>query len=238
MAEVFIGWDTREAEVAEVCRHSILTRTARDDITVRNLKLSELQEQGLYTRAVERRDGRLWDPISEAPMSTEFAISRFVIPHVAAGQWAIFCDCDFLWRCDVGEVLDQCDPKHAVTCVQHKHEPKENETKMDGQLQLLYARKNWSSMMVWNCHHPAHEKLTIEVLNSVPGRDLHRFFWLEDDEIGALPATYNWLEGTSDPSIDPKVIHYTRGGPWFDDWQDVAYAQEWLDERDAYRATL
>ena len=79
---------------------------------------------------------------------------------------------------------------------------------------------------------------SVEVLNSVPGRDLHRFFWLEDDEIGALPPTYNWLEGTSDPSIDPKVIHYTRGGPWFEDWQNVAYAQEWLDERDAYRATL
>jgi len=235
MVEVFIGWDPREAEVADVCRHSILTRTSRQDVHVRDLKLSDLRTKGLYTRAVKTRDGRMWDPISEAPMSTEFAISRFLIPHVAEGQWAIFCDCDFLWRCDIDEVFRLADPKYAVQCVQHHHVPK-NETKMDGQLQLLYARKNWSSMMLWNCSHPAHAKLTSEVINSVPGRDLHRFFWLEDDEIGALPATYNWLEGSSDPSIDPKVIHYTRGGPWFADWQNVDYADEWLAEREALRA--
>lgn len=232
MAEIFIGWDPREAEVAEVCRHSILSRTRRQDIAVRDLKLADLREKGLYTREVATRDGRMWDPISDAPMSTEFAISRFAIPHVASGQWAIFCDCDFLWRCDVDEVLGKADPKYAIQCVQHHHAPKD-EVKMDGQMQLLYARKNWSSMMLWNCAHPAHKALTVDVLNSVPGRDLHRFFWLQDEEIGALPTTYNWLEGSSDPGIDPKVIHYTRGGPWFDDWQDVAYAQDWLDERAA-----
>ncbi|MGI9407045.1 MAG: hypothetical protein ACR2O4_11805 [Hyphomicrobiaceae bacterium] len=236
MAEVFIGWDPREAEVADVCRHSILSRTKRTDLRIHDLKLEHLREQGIYTRALETRDGRMWDPISEAPMSTEFAISRFAVPLLAKEQWAIFCDCDFLWLCDIDEVLSMANPDYALMCVQHEQEVK-HDTKMDGQLQLLYARKNWSSLMLWNCHHPAHKSLTVEALNSRPGRDLHRFFWLDDDEIGAIPVQYNWLEGHSDDTIEPKVIHYTRGGPWFDDWQDVAYADLWLKELADTRAS-
>ena len=104
---------------------------------------------------------------------------------------------------------------------------------MDQQIQLRYRRKNWSSMMLWNCHHPANKELTLELINSVPGRDLHGFCWLEDHQIGAVPATWNWLEGSSDPAMDPNVVHYTRGGPWFEDWQNVAYADLWRAERDA-----
>jgi len=236
MAEIFIGWDPREAEVADVCRYSIQRHSSVSDLKIHDIKLDDLRARGIYTRDVETRDGRMWDPISDAPMSTEFAISRFATPLLAQDQWAIFCDCDFLWRCDIAELLALADPKYALQCVQHKHEPKD-QVKMDGQMQLLYARKNWSSMMMFNTHHPAHKRLTVEMLNSVPGRDLHRFCWLQDDEIGGVPTEFNWLEGSSDASINPKVIHYTRGGPWFDDWQDVDYAQEWLDERDALRRT-
>jgi len=233
---LFIGWDPREAEVADVCRHSILRRSDPAALEIHYIKLTELRERGLYTRPTEIRDGRLWDVISEAPMSTEFAISRFFVPVLAArGGWAVFCDCDFLWRVDIRDLLALADASKALMCVQHDHVPKET-VKMDSQAQLRYARKNWSSMMLWNLEHPANARLTLDMLNTVPGRDLHRFCWLEDEEIGALPATWNWLEGTTDASIEPKVIHYTRGGPWFPEWRDVAYAEPWLEEQSHFHS--
>lgn len=235
MLDVFIGWDPREAEVADVARFSIERRARSDSVAVKYLQLDALRAQGLYSRVTERRDGRLWDVISEAPMSTEFAISRFLTPILSDSDWAVFCDCDFLWRVDVNGLLQLADPQYAVMCVHHNHVPTEK-VKMDSQAQLRYHRKNWSSMMLWNCRHPSNNALTVELVNSVPGRDLHRFCWLEDHEIGEVPATWNWLEGTSDPAIDPKVIHYTRGGPWFDEWRDVMHADLWLAERDAMLA--
>jgi hypothetical protein len=102
---------------------------------------------------------------------------------------------------------------------------------MDGQIQLHYPRKNWSSLMLFNVQHAAHSRLTPEMLNSVPGRDLHRFCWLADREIGAIPQTWNWLEGTSARTeAPPKAVHFTRGGPWMDNWRMVDYADLWLDE--------
>lgn len=225
---VFIGYDPREDIPYEVTAFSI-RRHLSAPVDIFPIKLEDMRARSLYARPVEQRGHQMWDVISDAPMSTEFAISRFLTPHLSRTKWAVFCDCDFLWRVDINEILDLADPAKALLCVQHQHAPSETQ-KMDAQMQVLYARKNWSSMMLWNCEHPAHKKLTIEMINSVPGRDLHRFCWLKDEEIGALPATWNWLEGHSDPAIDPKVIHYTRGGPWFDNWQHVAHAQDWLDE--------
>lgn len=235
MFEVFIGWDPREAEVADVCQHSIATRTAAPVPAITMIKMQEMRDKGLYTRKHEIRDGVLWDVISEAPMSTEFAISRFLVPFLSTADWAVFCDCDFLWLDDIRNLIALTDPRYAVMCVQHKHIPKET-VKMDDQVQTLYRRKNWSSMVVWNLKHEANNRLTLDMVNTLPGRDLHRFCWLEDDEIGAVPVEWNWLEGSSDPSIDPKVIHYTRGGPWFKDYTDVAYADLWLNELETARA--
>ena len=170
-------------------------------VEVSPVVLDELRRAGLYTRPTEWREQRLWDVISEAPMSTEFAITRFFVPLLAAkagrGEgWAVFCDCDFLWLADIAELLDSADATKALCCVQHRHEPFEA-LKMDGQAQTRYARKNWSSLMLFNLAHPAHQRLTLETLNGVPGRDLHRFCWLTDDEIGALPTDWNWLEGST-----------------------------------------
>jgi hypothetical protein len=109
---------------------------------------------------------------------------------------------------------------------------------MDGAVQTVYPRKNWSSLVLYNCSHPKNRVLTPELLNRESGAFLHRFQWLEDAEIGALPETWNWLEGWSakPSSGHPNAVHYTRGGPWFDDWRHVAYAGLWLaEERDLAR---
>jgi lipopolysaccharide biosynthesis glycosyltransferase len=238
---VYVGWDPREVDAYDVCVGS-LRKNSSVDIEIRKLSMDELRADGLYDRITETRDGRLWDAISEAPMATEFAITRFFVPMLAErdgaeGDWALFCDCDFLWTGDIAELIAELDPSKAVMCVKHKHEPVET-TKMDGQMQLLYARKNWSSMMVFNRRHPANAKLTLEMLNGLPGRDLHRFCWLEDDQIGAVSMDWNWLEGHSPKGeAVPRVIHYTRGGPWMAGWENVEYGDLWLGALAEIRAT-
>jgi hypothetical protein len=86
--------------------------------------------------------------------------------------------------------------------VKHDHQPTEH-WKMDGQFQTRYHRKNWSSVCLFNCDHPANKALTVDLVNSAPGRDLHAFSWLADDLIGELPPEWNWLVGHSAPMRIP-----------------------------------
>lgn len=225
---IFIGYDPRETAAFAVARHSI-RRHFCVRLPVFGLVLSTLQEVGLYRRPIERRGDQMWDVISEAPMSTEFSNSRFLVPHLADDGWAMYCDGDILARVNVARIFDDLDPAKAIYCVKHRHEPID-EIKMDGRLQTRYPRKNWSSVMVWNVNHPANKKLTIEVINSAPGRDLHRFFWLDDDLIGELDPSWNCLVGVTDPAIDPKIAHFTNGCPDMPGFKDVIYADEWRNE--------
>jgi hypothetical protein len=124
-----------------------------------------------------------------------------------------------------------CDPSKAVVVVQHDYTPKET-TKMDGQVQSVYPRKNWSSMVLWNCEHEKNKILTPELLNEESPKFLHRFSWLDDNEIGSLPLQYNWLVGWYKEPNDgtPKILHYTEGGPWFDGYRDCEYGDDWKKE--------
>ncbi len=234
-AKVWIGFDPREAAAFAVARGSI--QRWNRHIPVRGLVLSHLQNIGLYYRPTERRLGRLWDVISSAPMSTEFAISRFLVPTLQREGtheddvvgWAIFMDCDVLVRCNLTEMISQFDDSKAVMCVKHIHNPT-NIEKMDGQVQTAYPRKNWSSVMAINCNHPSNKALSVDMVNQVVGRDLHRFFWLDDDEIGELGPEWNYLVGHTPTEIDAKIVHYTDGGPWLPSFAKVEYADEWFGE--------
>lgn len=222
---IYIGWDSREDIAYQVARRSLINRSSIP-VEVIPLKLPELVEQGLYTRDI--------DPLA----STEFTYSRFLVPHLAGYKgWAVFVDCDFLFFGDAAELLQYQDPSKAVLCVHHDYTPKET-TKMDGVPQSAYPRKNWSSFMLFNCDHPSTQTLTPEVVNRETGAYLHRMQWAKDDEIGALPTGWNWLEGWYDKPAQgyPQAVHYTRGGPWFPDWQDVDYGDEWRAEAAACRA--
>jgi len=222
---VYIGWDSREDIAYQVARRSLL-RHATIPVEVIPIKLAELVEQGIYTRDV--------DPLA----STEFTYSRFLTPHLAGfSGWAVFVDCDFLFFGDVAKLEQYMNPAHAVACVHHDYTPKEA-TKMDGVVQTNYPRKNWSSFMLFNCAHPSTRQLTVEKVNSETGAYLHRMQWAKDDEIGAIPQNWNWLEGWCEKpeTGTPDAVHYTRGGPWFDAWQDVDYGDEWRAEAAACRA--
>jgi lipopolysaccharide biosynthesis glycosyltransferase len=227
--QVFIGWDPREPAPFAVARHSVRHHLPAC-VPVHGLILSDLKEAGLYTRPMEMRASSekpiMWDVISDAPMSTEHACARFLVPKLAKTGWALFMDADMLVCGDLGALLDSLDPKYAVYCVKHNHTPPEG-VKMDGQMQTRYARKNWTSFMVFNCDHPSNERLTVEMINTLPGRDLHRFCWLEDDEIGELDPSWNFLVGHSDPNIVPKNIHWTEGTPDMAGYENAPYADMW-----------
>lgn len=235
MIDVFVGWDGREAEAYDVCVYSLRRRSDPARLTVEPLKIEDLRSRGLYTRPTEQRNGHLWDVISDAPMSTEFSLTRFLVPHLGTHDWALYCDSDFLWLDDIAGLLALADPHFAVMVVKHDHRPAEDR-KMDGRVQLRYQRKNWSSLVLWNRRHPAHRALTLDAVNARRGLDLHRFFWLEDDDIGGLPESWNWLEGHSAEAVPRHVIHFTRGGPWFNGITHIAHGDLWLAERARMKA--
>lgn len=219
--KIFIGWDSREELAYQICANS-MARHSSVALEILPLKQQELADRGLYRKPR--------DPLA----STEFTYTRFLVPALADYKgWALFMDCDFLVTGDIAEVFALADERYAVLCVKHDHRPKET-VKMDGVAQTVYPRKNWSSFVLWNCGHPANRLMTPEVVNSETGAYLHRFTWLADDLIGTLPETWNWLEGwcRKPEQGAPKGIHYTRGGPWFQNYQDVDYADLWLAERE------
>ncbi len=228
--EIFIGHDAREQAAYDVCEYSIRKR-ASCDVKITALKSADLIAQGLYSRPVEIRDGIMYDTISQAPQSTDFANTRWLTPFLAKNQWSLFMDSDMLIMDDIDNLFELCDDRYAVMCVKHSYEPEFTE-KMDGQIQTQYPRKNWSSFVLFNKLHPANQRLTSRLINSMPGKHLHAFCWLDDNEIGALPEEWNWLEGHSKASSPISNIHFTRGGPWFPQCQDVGYADIWLRERD------
>lgn len=220
---IYIGWDKREPIAYDVAKFS-LERRSSIPVEVHPIKLEDLAARGLYSRTV--------DPLA----STEFTYSRFLTPALAGYKgWALFIDCDFLWLGDIARMRKYMDPSKAVLCVHHDYTPKDT-VKMDGAVQTNYPRKNWSSLMLFNCDHPAVKKLTPEVVNRETGAYLHRMQWLDDKDIGELPVEFNWLEGWNEkPSQGtPTAVHFTRGGPWFENWQNVDYGDLWLQERDAF----
>lgn len=233
--KVFIGWDAREPIAYEVCKHSILSRT-RQKLEVVPLKHRDLRQQGLFRRPwlTEATTGNWRDLIDDKPFSTEFSHTRFLVPHLMNYEgWALFMDSDMIFTTDIKKLFELKDDKYAVMCVKHEHKPKDG-FKMDGRDQYAYFRKNWSSFVMFNCAHPANRHLTIEHVSFSNGGAMHKFSWLDDSLIGALPKTYNWIEGYSPLEFPPDVIHYTEGGPWFEDCKDVMFAEKWEHEHQRY----
>lgn len=234
---IWIGYDSRETTGFAVAKHSI-ERHLSEPIEVYGLVLPELQAAGLYrrpTKAKVNSEGRrqLVDELSARPdydgsMSTEFAISRFLTPHLARTGWALFMDSDVLARRDLAGLFAAADETKAVMCVQHDYNPS-GAVKMDGQVQSRYARKNWSSVVIFNCDHPANARLTVDMVNTLPGRDLHAFCWLEDELIGALDVGFNYLVGHSSGG-DPSLVHFTSGLPDMPGYENQEYADEWRAE--------
>jgi len=218
---VYIGWDPREDIAYQVCKHSI-HRLSRD-IEVLPLKLDELKSQGLVTRP------------DDPKASTQFTFTRFLVPYLNGYDgWAVFIDCDFLCRSDVNHLFDLADDRYAVQVVKHEYNVQDGIAKMDGQVQHAYPRKNWSSCMLFNCgHRKNRDFLYPEFMNKQEMSYLHRFQWLEDDEVGSLPVEWNWLVGHYQEPRDghPSFLHYTLGMPFMPGYEKCEYSDAWYQER-------
>jgi lipopolysaccharide biosynthesis glycosyltransferase len=145
--------------------------------------------------------------------------------------WALWMDCDMLMMEDVNELWALRDDSKAVQVVKHEHRPTEK-TKYLGTTQTSYERKNWSSVILFNCAKC--KALTPEYVNEAEGLDLHQFKWLEDDQIGDIPHEWNYLVGyDSRASVYNKPVanaHFTIGGPYFREYRGVEYSDAWWDE--------
>ncbi len=227
---VFIGYDQAEDLACRVAAFSLLRRSSRA-ISVEMLDLRDLRNANHYRRPTETQGGKLFDVISDHPMSTSHALARFFIPKLdREDKWAIFMDGDMLVRTDIFDLDRIANPKYAVMVVKHDIEH-EAGIKKSGDAQTHYKRKNWSSFILWNLRHPGHFRLKDCDLNQWPGLKLHQFGWLRSDEIGALPATWNHLVGVNPKNKKAKIVHFTLGMPSLPKYRHCEYAREWRAER-------
>ncbi len=208
--KVYLGYDSRERESYKVAGFSIAKRTSRPCI-ITPLSAERLAEGGVVRRPTDTR-GQRYDILSNAPASTEFAITRFAVPILAQQGWAYFADSHSVCLGDIAELFALADDKYAVMCVKHDFDALTG-TKMDGQQQIAYPRKLWSSVCLFNCDHPAMKRLSLADVNERPGRYLHSFGWLADSEIGELPGRFNWLVGLQERPENTVIAHYTLGTP-------------------------
>jgi len=223
MFTIYIGFDQVESVAWHTLVHSILSRSS---IQVQIVPVKQSMLRGIYTR---ERDPR---------QSNEFSFTRFLVPFLNHYKgWAMFMDCDMLVTTDIKELLDLADPDKAVQVVKHEYTPC-TDVKYLGAKQYQYPRKNWSSVVLWNCGHPVNKTVTPDMVNNAPAGDLHQFRWLDDDEIGDLPIEWNWLvgeyaigeHGITHPS-QVKNWHWTIGGPYFREYSHVDGADLWFKER-------
>lgn len=213
MINVFIGYDSKEKVAFNVLAYSILKNSTRP-VSITPIYLPNIKDN--FTRERSNLE------------STEFSFSRFIVPHLSNYKgWAVFMDCDQLMTGDIAELWRLRDEKYAVQVCKHDYEPR-TETKFLNQVQTKYPKKNWSSFMLMNCDKCT--ALTPDYVNTATGLQLHQFKWLSDDKlIGDLPLEWNWLAGEYEYKKDIKNIHYTEGGPWFNEYRDCDYSKEWLD---------
>lgn len=211
LPRVFIGHDRREGVAVNVLADSIQAQSSRP-VQIAQVRLSQLQ--GIYCRPQH--------PLQ----STDFSFSRFLVPWLTGFEgWSLFMDAYMLCLGDIAELWDLRDERYAVQVVQHEHHC-EIGRKFQEMPQTPYRRKNWSSVMLFN--GPRCRALTPEWVNRASGLELHQFQWLRDGEIGALPPQWNVLVGVQPLPARARILHYTLGGPWFEDCREMAQGDQWL----------
>ena len=214
MIPIFIGYDPREAIAFHVCSNSII-RHSSHPVSINPLALNILKD---YEE--KHTDG-----------SNHFIYSRFLVPHLMEyNGWAILMDGDMLLRDDIEKLWGLRDESKAVMVVKHDYKTRMTE-KYLGAKNENYPRKNWSSVILWNCGHAANKVVTPEFIETATGAQLHRFTWLADELVGELPTVWNWLPDEFGVNQDAKLLHYTLGTPSFHEFATTPMGDEWHRER-------
>ncbi len=209
---IVIGFDQRESVAFHTFVQSIIEK-ASIPVNITPLAINSLKD---YKETHEDK-------------SNDFIYSRFLTPYLNNFEgWAIFLDGDMICQTDIKELWDLRDEKKALLVVKHNYQSKAKK-KYLGNINENYPRKNWSSVILWNCSHPKHKVLTPNFIAEQTGKYLHRFSWLNDDEIGDLPLAWNWLAIEYPVNMEAKLIHYTLGTPCFREYSSTDMAEAWQD---------
>jgi len=213
MLSIFVGYDPRESVAYHTFCNSVI-RHASKPVQFIPLAKNLINFDG-------RRDG-----------SNDFIYSRFLVPYLNRyNGWALFCDGDMVVTDDIVKLFDLADPfGKAVMVVKHNYKTRQK-FKYLGNKNEDYERKNWSSVILWNCKHFSNLKLTPEFVSKKDGSYLHRFQWLDDEEIGEIPKEWNWLAIEYPENKDAKLIHYTLGTPCFKEYSNCSQSIDWHRER-------
>ena len=207
---IVVGFDQRESVAYHTFSQSIIEKASLP-VTFIPLAMNTLKD---YKE-------------THTDQSNDFIYSRFLTPHLNDFKgWAIFADGDMICQTDIKELWDLRDESKALLVVKHDYQTKVHQ-KYLGNINENYPRKNWSSVILWNCAHPKHKILTPEFIATQTGKYLHRFSWLEDGDIGELPIEWNWLAIEYPINQKAKLIHYTLGTPCFKDYRDTEMSEVW-----------
>jgi len=219
---IFIGYDAVESVAYHTLCQSIID-SCNVPVSFTPIKRTMLP---MFTRPRDMKQ------------SNEFSFSRFLTPYLAGYDGpALFMDLDMLLRANIRELFELYDERYAVMVCKHDYVPK-NETKYLGAVQYRYSRKNWSSVMLFNCGHDHCRRLTPEYVNKAEPATLHRFWWTHDDYVGELPLEWNWLVGEYDYNPNAKNVHFTIGGPYFEEYANCDYSDEWVGANDSAQFCL
>lgn len=207
---IVVGFDQRESVAYHTFTQSILEKSSLP-VTFIPLAINTLK---YYEE-------------THADKSNDFIYSRFLTPYLNNFRgWAIFADGDMICQADIKELWDLRDESKALLVVKHDYQTKAHQ-KYLGNINENYPRKNWSSVILWNCSHPKHKILTPDFIANQTGKYLHRFSWLDDNDIGELPKEWNWLAIEYAENNKAKLIHYTLGTPCFKDYQKSEMSELW-----------
>lgn len=223
---IFIGYDAKDYDAVVAAIKSL--RRVAPDLEPTLLVEERLRAAGLFWRTQDKRSSQGYDLTGNETFSTAFKYTRFLTPLLAQEGPAMFVDADMLFYSDPRELIgpDFLTAAPAVSVVQHSYTPVESR-KMVDQQQTSYPRKNWSSVMLFNCDHPANRRLSLRDVNERTAWELQSFYWLHDDEIGSLEPGWNWLVDVQPRPQPMHIAHMTLGGPWLPGWQGGSFDAEW-----------
>ena len=212
MIPVYVGFDQREACVFHVFSQSLIENATRP-VSIIPLATNLLHFDG-------QQDG-----------SNAFIYSRYLVPYLQNYEgWAIFVDGDMHLNADISELYELRDDSKALMVVKHDYQTTSSRKYRGTPIEsdnIDYPRKNWSSVVLFNCGHPSNKILTREFVAEAGGSVLHRFAWLADEEIGELPVEWNWLETEYPDNPNAKLIHQTLGSPGFESYAQSPSSRQW-----------
>jgi lipopolysaccharide biosynthesis glycosyltransferase len=215
MLKIFVGMDLKVEPVAYAVFCQSVIEHSSIPVSFTPMALNTLSE---YTET--HKDG-----------SNAFIYSRFLVPYLCGFKgMALWVDGDMIVRSDIAELLWEFQQDEAVKVVKHHYQTK-HPIKYLGAKNEDYPKKNWSSVMLWNCGHYLNKQLTPKFVMEKNGKYLHRFEWLKypEEQVGKLDETWNHLVGEYDYNPDAKLAHFTVGSPCFKDYQDCDYSDEWFE---------